>query len=75
MKMMLVISTRLDLFRLNKSNGILLSSLGVKRPAEHSQSHPADDGNSNVKNNPSSRSHPNDRRTDNRYDSENNSSK
>ena len=44
--------------------------LGVKRPSELSQTQNVDDGNSNTKNNQSSRVHPNDRRSDFRYDGE-----
>ena len=42
---------------------------------EPNQSQHNDDGNSNMKNVPSSRSYPNDRRPDYRYDAENNPSK
>jgi hypothetical protein len=49
---------------------------GVKRPSEYNQTqHNTDDGNSNMKTNASLRSHPNDRRSDFRYDTEYNSSK
>ncbi|CAF2363792.1 unnamed protein product [Rotaria sp. Silwood2] len=48
---------------------------GVKRPSEYNQTHNIDDGNSNTKNNQSSRSHTSDRRSDFRYDAEYNTSK
>ncbi|CAF0809537.1 unnamed protein product [Rotaria sp. Silwood1] len=48
---------------------------GVKRPSEYNQTHTVDDGNSNIKNNQSSRSHTSDRRSDFRYDAEYNASK
>ncbi|CAF5210773.1 unnamed protein product, partial [Rotaria magnacalcarata] len=43
---------------------------GVKRPPELNQTQSIDDGNNNTKNNQSSRVHPNDRRSEFRYDGE-----
>lgn len=54
----------------NRGQSEYIFFLGVKRPSELNQTQNVDDGNSNTKNNQSSRAHPADRRSDFRYDAE-----
>ena len=65
----------LEIERGIRSEDIDEDDAGVKRPSEQNQASANDEGNSNVKSNQAARSHPNDRRSDFRYDAEYNPAK